>query len=192
MLGGVSWANTAVEAPGVVSHGGYSRLIFGELNGGLSERVKRIDAVLKGAHLESEPVPDVRRAIWDKFVANGPGSCIMALTRLPAGPMRECPETMSLMRKAIIEANEVAKSYGVFLPSDHVDKTLETFMGYASWAKSSILQDLEAGRRLELEALVGSVVRLGRARGVATPINDTIYAALKPYVQGKPVLPKIP
>lgn len=192
VLGGVSWANTAVEAPGIVSHGGYARLIFGELGGGVSERVRRLDAVLKGAGIESEPSPDIKRAIWEKFVNNGTGSCVMALTRLPAGPLRECPESWSLMRRAIVEADMVAKGVGINLPVDHIDKTLEAFKGFAPWAKSSLLQDLEAGRRLELEALAGSVVRLGRDCGVPTPINDTVYAALKPYENGRPNLPKLP
>ena len=192
MLGGVSWVNTAIEAPGVVNHGGLARIVFGEPNGGSSERVRRLDAVLRGAGLDSEPSEDVKREIWGKFVINGPGSCVMALTRLPAGPLRETPETWSLIKRAIMEADLVARGYGVVLPEDHVDKFLEAFMGYAPWAKSAILQDLEAGRRLELEALVGSVVRLGRECGVPSPINDTIYAALKPYEWGKPVLPKIP
>jgi 2-dehydropantoate 2-reductase len=192
MLGGVSWVNTAVESPGVVSHGGYARLIFGELNGGLSERVERLDTVFRGAGIESELSHKVKSAIWEKFVFNGPGSCVMALTRLPAGPLRECPEAWGLMRRAMMEADEVAKGFGVVLPSDHVDRTLEAFKGYAPWAKPAILQDLEAGRRLELEALAGSVVRLGRGCGVPTPINDTIYAALKPYECGGLVLPKMP
>jgi 2-dehydropantoate 2-reductase len=191
LLGGVSWVDTIVEAPGVVSHSGFSQLIFGELGGGLSERVERIDAVLRGAGIESEKSEDILKAIWEKFCFNAPANGAMALVRLPVGLLRESPEAWAMVRRALVEADEVAKACGVCLPPEHIDTPLKAFMSAAPWVKSSMLQDLEAGRRLELEALTGSVVRLGRLRGVSTPINETIYAALKPYEHGRPSLPKM-
>jgi len=192
LLGGVSWVSTTVEAPGVVSHGGLLRLIFGELGGGLSKRVERLDTVLRGAGIESEKSEDILKAIWEKFCFNAPFNGAMALVKLPIGLLRESPEAWAMVRKALVEADEVAKAYGVRLPPEHIDTPLKTSMSAVPWVKSSMLQDLEAGRRLELEALTGSVVRLGRLRGVSTPVNETIYAALKPYELGRPSLPKMP
>jgi 2-dehydropantoate 2-reductase len=188
LIGGVSWVNTVVESPGVVNHGGYARLIFGELEGGEADRVKRLESTLRVARIEADLSRDVRRDIWEKFVINGAGSPVMALTRLPAGPLRDNPETKALLRRAIEESVAVAAAYGHTYPVGFVDGVLKMFEGYAPWAKSAILQDLEAGRRLELGALVGAVVRLGREKGIPTPLNDIIYAVLKPYENGAVVV----
>ncbi len=186
VLGGLSWVNTRLESPGVVSHGGLVKLVFGELGGGYSPRTRRLETVFRGARIDAELSADVKTAIWEKFVANGALSGIMTLTRLPAGPLRDSPEVWALLRRALEEATAVAQAYGVKLPPGYIDGTLESFTGYAPWAKAAMLQDIEAGRRLELDALTGAVVRLGRERGVPTPLNDIVYAALRPYREGAP------
>jgi len=189
VLGGVSWVSTTLESPGVVNHGGNTRLIFGELSGGESERANSLAEILREAGIQAEISPDIKMAIWDKFCFNAPANGAMALVRLPVGLLRKSPEAWAMVRRALVEADEVAKACGVRLPADHIDTPLKFSSGAAPWVKSSMLQDLEAGRRLELEALTGAIVRLGREKGVPTPVNETIYAALKPYENGAPVLP---
>ena len=75
------------------------------------------------------------------------------------------------------------------IPSDVADRLLTVFAGYPPSAKPSLAEDLEAGRRLELDSLNGTVVRLGRDLGVPTPVNRVIYGALKPYADGPPQTP---
>jgi 2-dehydropantoate 2-reductase len=114
---------------------------------------------------------------------------VMALTRLPFGPLRDCREARELFRGAMQEAAAVGRARGVALPPDLVERHWQMVLGLPPAGQGSMLQDLRAGRRLELEALNGAVVREGQQAGVATPLNFAVYAALKPYVDGPPALP---
>jgi 2-dehydropantoate 2-reductase len=188
LICGVSWVNTAVESPGVVNHGGVARLIFGELEGGESSRVKRLESTLKDARITAELSRDIGKEKWEKFTINSAISSVMALTRLPTGPLRGNPETQALLRRAIEESVAVAEAYGHFYPEGFVDGVLKMFENYAPWSKAALLQDLEAGRRLELGALTRALVRLGREKGVPIPLSDVVYAVLKPYEDGAVVV----
>jgi 2-dehydropantoate 2-reductase len=187
--------NASVEAPGVVFHGGSTRLIFGALHEGeaadsQNDGARQVLRVLHGAGLRgAELHPNMGRAVWEKFVSVAAINGVFALTRLHAGPLRECRETWELLRRAMEEDEAVAAAKGVPMPLAYVDRTLDMLRGYSPWARPSMLVDLEAGRRLELDALTGTVVRLGREVGVETPIGSTIYAALKPYEDGTPKKP---
>ncbi len=192
VLGGVSWVNAIAEKPGVIAHGGSTRLIFGELAGGISVRTERIHKVLTNAKIAAELHSNIREALWEKLVVNSAAAGIFSLTRLPAGPVRDCPDTWQLLLDTIKENAEVAKACGIALLSDFVANVTKVLEGYPKWTRPSMQVDLMAGRRLELEAVIGAVVRLGREHGVETPINNTIYRALKPYLNGAPSIPAPP
>ena len=111
------------------------------------------------------------------------------MTRLPAGPIRTCPETRELFRGVLEEAAAVGRASGVSIPSDCVDRHMAVIDQVPATVQGSMLTDLLNGRRLELESLTGTVVRLGRDFRVPTPLNFAVYAALKPYVDGAPARP---
>jgi 2-dehydropantoate 2-reductase len=189
VLGGLSWVNASVEKPGVVNHGGSARLIFGELDGSNTDRSRRIQGTLKEAGISAELHPEIRTALWEKFVAMCAINGVFSLARLPAGPICECPATWELLRLTMEEGISVAREVGINLPADFTDKNREVLKSYKPWARPSMLVDLAAGRRLELEALNGTLCKLGREKGVDTPVNSTIYMALKPYENGAPSVP---
>ncbi len=186
VLGGVSWVGAMAEKPGVIVHGGSTRLVFGELNGGISSRAERICKTLTEAKIAAELHTNIRQALWEKLVVNSAAAGILSLTRLPAGPVLDCSDTMQLLIDTIRESAEVAKACGFPPPERFLDDAKKLLEGYPRWTRPSMEVDLIAGRRLELEAMVGAIVRLGREKGVATPINSTIYRALKPHVNGTP------
>jgi len=192
LLGGVSWVSARVEKPGVIIHGGFTRLVFGELAGGVTRRAEQISKVLKGANIAAELHPNIRQALWEKMVSNSAAAGVFSLIRLPAGPVRDCPDSMQLLRDTMEENVCVAKACGVAIPERFVDDTMKMLEGYASWVRPSMLVDLMAGRRLELESTIGTIVRLGREKGVETPINSTIYRALLPHSNGAPQNPTPP
>ncbi len=192
LLGGVSWVNATVEKPGVIAHGGSTRLIFGELKGGITGRAERIRKTLTEAKIEAELHTNIREALWEKLVINSAVSGIFSLTRLPAGPVLDCPDTKQLLIDTLKENSEVAKACGFALPGNFIDETMKKLEGYARWVRPSMQVDLIAGRRLELESMIGAIVRLGRENGVGTPINSTIYRALKPHLNGMPSIPAPP
>ena len=100
--------------------------------------------------------------------------------------MLACPETGTLFRQVMEETEAVGRAEGVAVTDGHVERMLQYFQGADPTIRGSLYYDLEAGRRLEIETLNGTVVRLGRMRGVPTPANFAVYAALKPYADGTP------
>ena len=192
LFGGVSWVSARVERPGVIIHGGFTRLVFGELAGGAARRTEEISRVLKGANIAAELHPNIHHALWEKMVSNSAAAGIFSLIRLPAGPIRDCPDSMQLLRDTMEENVAVAEACGVAIPEGFVDSTMKALEGYAAWVMPSMLIDLMAGHRLELDATIGAIVRLGREKGVDTPINSVIYRALLPHLNGAPPNPASP
>jgi 2-dehydropantoate 2-reductase len=117
------------------------------------------------------------------------GGGVMGVTRLTAGPIRTCPETRDLLRGVFEETAAVGRASGVSIPSDCIDRHMAWMDQILPMAQGSMLTDLLDSRRLELESLGGTVVRLGRDFKVPTPLNFAVYAALKPYVNGAPARP---
>jgi 2-dehydropantoate 2-reductase len=186
VIGGVAGVSAVIEAPGVIDHRAGGRIDFGELAGGTSPRTERLLPVLRNAGIQAELRPDIRVALWEKFVRICGLSGLTALTRLPLGPVLGCPETRELFRGTLREVEAVGRAEGVALPADTVETAMALFAGAPSDVRGSLYYDLAAGRRLEIDTLNGTAVRLGRERDVPTPLNFAIYAALKPYAGGAP------
>jgi 2-dehydropantoate 2-reductase len=128
---------------------------------------------------------DIRREIWDKMVFLSTFAGLTSLLRLPIGPIRNDPDTRRLLRDGLAEALAVARASGVGLPEDLPDQILGRIDRLPAEMKSSMLQDLEGGRRLELAWLSGTIARMGRDLGVATPVHALIATALKLHAQGR-------
>jgi len=188
VLGGLTYVAARIETPGiVVQQGAAEALIFGELEGGTSPRANRLERFLQGSGLPAELRADIRLELWEKFVVICATGGVLALLRLPFGPVFASPEAVALLRGVTEEVAAIARACGVDLAADAVARLLEYLRANMdAAARSSQLGDLEAGRRLELEFLNGTAVRLGRRLGVPTPLNFAIYAALKPYAEGPP------
>jgi 2-dehydropantoate 2-reductase len=186
VLGGVAYVAATRVAPGVIVHRGMNKIVFGEPNGGTSSRLEQIRDVFSRTVVTADVHPDIRVALWEKFVALAATGGVMAMTRLPMGPIRDCPETSAFFRGAMEEAAAVGRALGIPLPDNCVDQHWALVSGLDPSVRGSMSQDLLAGHRLELEALNGTVVRLGRQVGISTPLNFAVYAALKPYADGAP------
>jgi 2-dehydropantoate 2-reductase len=187
LMGGAAYIPAAIEAPGVVRHGGpFARLVFGELGGGASPRAGRLRAAFEAAGVRAEVADDTDKALWTKFVMLAAFSAATGLARLPIGPIWAETEGRAMVEAAMREAEAVGRGLGVALDADVVDKHLEQAAKLPADMKSSLLQDLERGKRLEVADLSGAVVRLGAGLGIATPVHATALAALKPHADGPP------
>ena len=182
---------STMEEPGVIAHRslGRARILLGETDGNASPRTERLLTTFQRAGIDALHSPDIQLALWEKFLGICGNAGISAMTRLPIGPILACPETRDLYRGTLEEVQSVAQAIGVGLPADCVDRWINTSATLAPGLRPSMANDLNAGRRLELESLNGTVVRLGSEHGIATPYNFAIYASLKPYVNGAPELP---
>ena len=190
VVGGTAMVQAGVEAPGViVDRGTPAQLSFGELTGGTSPRLECLASVFERAGIKPMLRPDIQVARWEKLMGICANAGIGGLTRLCLGQWRACPETLALLEGVLSEVHAVGRACGVPLADDIVPRFMGLVPTFPAGIRSSLLDDLEAGRRLEVETLFGTVVRLGRERGVPTPLTFTIYAALKPYEHGRPAIP---
>jgi 2-dehydropantoate 2-reductase len=185
VIGGLAAVSSVVKEPGVIEHrAGPDVIQLGELDGPPSARAERIAEALRRAGVKAQVRPDMRVALWEKFVLICGLSGLTALTRLPIGAVLACPETRSLFRQVMEETEAVGRAEGVAVSDGHVERMVKFFEGSDPTIRGSLYYDLAAGRRLELETLHGTVVRLGRTRGVPTPASFAVYASLKPYADG--------
>lgn len=127
----------------------------------------------------------IEREVWKKFVFLAPFAAITCLGRTTIGAVREDPVLWPRFVAMVEEAVAVARARGIALPEDIVDERLQLARGLPTTMKSSMLLDLEAGRRLELDWLTGAVLRLGEEAGIATPASREAYEALAPWRAGR-------
>jgi 2-dehydropantoate 2-reductase len=187
VVGGVAKIAAVVAEPGVIRHTGtMAEFVFGELDRTTSERVAALAAALHAAGVDHEVSADVWRDIWAKMAFLATFAGLTSLTRLPIGPLREDPETRAMLRAGLEEAFAVARARGAALQGDFVERTLGHCDRLPFEMKSSMLQDLERGRRLELPWLSGAIVRMGRELAVPTPTHALISTALKLHAGGAP------
>ena len=187
ILGCVSYVSSTIESPGVIAQtGGPGTLVFGEMQGGTSARTEALQSTLQNSRITAELHTDIQSALWQKFLGICGVNGVTALTRLPMGEIVACKETHNLMRGAMQEVETVARASGANLPEGCVDQSMDFFSSVEPAVRGSMYYDLAAGRRLELDVINGTIVRLGGEQGIPTPINSAIYAALKPYLNGQP------
>jgi 2-dehydropantoate 2-reductase len=187
VLGGVAYIAASIRAPGVIAHvGSMARLRIGAFDGIGSDRARAfVDACLAAA-IDADVPPDIRRALWEKFVFLAALSGVTCLARQPVGVIRADPDLRAAFEHAVREAVAVARARGVAVDDDHVPAQMRFLDGLPPDMRSSMLNDLVAGRRLEARWLCGRVAELAAQASIAAPINATIYASLKPYVDGAP------
>jgi 2-dehydropantoate 2-reductase len=164
-------------------------LRFGELAGGTSPRTERLLHVFQRAPFTATLLPDIRVQMWEKFVFICALSGVTSLVRLPVGPILRYPETTKLYRGVMEEVATVGRARGVDLPDERVDEWFRASGEISPMVYGSMYHDLAAGRRLEVAALNGTVARFGQDRGIPTPLNFAILAALTPYADGAPARP---
>jgi 2-dehydropantoate 2-reductase len=182
VMGGAAFVFAFVADPGVIHDGGGpGSLVFGELNGAVSARGEQLLALCARAGIPAELVTDVRARLWEKFAFICAQAGLTACTRLPIGEIRAVPEAWTMFQRVVHEVVALSLAEGVDLPSDTAKRITAFAETLPSGSFSSLYVDLEAGRRLEVEALHGLVVRRAREHGLSTPMCEATYALLKPH-----------
>jgi 2-dehydropantoate 2-reductase len=184
VAGGAAYIVAVIESPGHIKHTTAQQLVFGERDGRRSDRLVAFEAACLRAGFQAQASTDVEAALWTKFVRLATWSGMTAATRSTLGVLRAHPETYEMMLAAIEEVIAVGRAKGVKFPADIMESTIKLMQGFPPQSKSSQLEDLERGRRLELPWLSGAVVRIGKEVGVPTPIHQFINAILTPFVNG--------
>lgn len=170
-----------LTAPGVVEQKSPFRLSFvGEVYGqGLTPRVQEFVALLKRTGVDATAVADGRTPLWHKLVFIASASGLASLARTEPSVLFRMPEARATLRAAMEEINAVAQANGVTMDADIVERQYQFTLNLKPGVKPSMQLDLETGKRLEIDAMSGAVVRFGAAKGVPTPVHQAIYVALK-------------
>ncbi len=179
VLAGAVYVALQLVGPGLILRtGGEGRMVFGELGGAVTERIRRITGAFQQSGIPHDVSTDIQRVLWEKFLfITGVGG-VTALARSGIGPLLASPEGRTLLTASCAEIAAVALAEGAPLQADAVDAVIEQAATLPPQWRSSMARDLEDGRRLEVEALSGAVVRRGLKHGVPTPVHQTIAACL--------------
>jgi len=185
-IGGATYIVTTIAKPGVIRHtGARAEVRCGRLD-------RRPDAVLAGyvqqmkaANIEITLTAHMLLDIWKKFVLLSGTSGITASTRQPLGVIRDDADMRAFFYQLMHETIGVGRAAGVEFAADFAAELDRWVASFPPTMKASMANDLDAGRRLELDWLAGKVVALGRKYGIATPGHEAVYAILKPYRMGR-------
>lgn len=177
VIGSIVYFSTAIVEPGVVQHIEGQRLSLGEPDGSRSDRVRRVAEVLGASGLRAPITTRIRHEIWVKLLGNVSLNPVSALTGATLVDMVRDAEGGPLIREMMTEADAVAARLGIELPVS-IDQRMAGAEKVGAH-KTSMLQDVEAGRPMELDAVVGGVLELGERLGVPMPATRAIYACAK-------------
>lgn len=180
ILGGLCRVISKIESPGVINHFGITPLIvFGELDGSKTERVKEVQQIFETAGIESRISEDIQADLWKKFISICV-SGLIAITKTTYGELRVLKETRQLMIDLLKEIFLISQKSGIKIESDFVEKTVSIIDTYPYDSTSSMARDVWENKPSEIEYQNGTVVRLGVKYGIDTPINRFIYNCILP------------
>lgn len=177
VLGCVVYPAAEVSAPGTIHHLEGNRFSLGEPDGSKSDRAARLSAVLGASGFRAPVRPQIRDEIWVKLWGNLSFNPLSALTGATLDVLCSDLATRGVARQMMVEAQEIAEKLGVRFPID-VERRIDGAAAVGAH-RTSMLQDLEAGRPMEIDALVGSVQELGRITRTPTPTIDTVLALVQ-------------
>ena len=185
VLPGAVYIEAGRDVPGVARQAGdVVRVVFGEPDGTLSERGHAISDAFNASGVPAELTADIRTGLWSKFLFIATMAGVTSMARQTLGELMPHPEWRGVVVGCLQEVEEAGRAIGVNFPSDIHQTTLAYIEENLADLQASMHTDVMAGRPLELETFTGAVVRAGRAGGAPTPINDVIYAMLKPLADG--------
>jgi 2-dehydropantoate 2-reductase len=179
VLVGVTYHSATVLGSGHVQHAGQGMTFIGELNGELSDRLKRVADRFNGAGVETTPSDNVLLTVWSKLALNVCTLPTSALLRFYAGQLIQHEGTLSLMRALLQETVAVANAQGIALDFDERWDSITGLLSRATGAKASMLQDVENRRRTEIDVINGAIVDAGQRLNIPTPYNQAMVWLVK-------------
>ena len=185
VLPGAAYIESQIEAPGVIRQvGDVVRIAFGEVGGQRTSRAEAILDTLRTAGITAELSTDVVKELWTKLLFIATLAGLTSTARAPLSRLMEHEAARETVLASMREVEAVGRARDVRLDPDVVETTMRYMETSTKDLHASMHTDLELGRPLELEALNGAVVRLGREAGVPTPVHSILYSLLRPHVEG--------
>jgi 2-dehydropantoate 2-reductase len=180
ILGGLCRIFCKVESPGVINHSAVTpAIVFGELDRSKTERLVKVQNILKAADIASKISDDIEADLWKKFISICT-SGLLAVTGTTYGELRSIKETRQMMIELLTEVYQLSKKTGVNVESDFVEKSVSFIDTYPYDTTSSLTRDVWEKKPSEIEYQNGTVVRLGEKYGLNTPVNRFVYYSILP------------
>ena len=187
VLPGVIRFPADIRTPGVVRHSApFDHVIFGETGGGISPRCLAVATDMKDAGLMARVADNIMQEIWDKLTMQASFASVTSLTRLDIGPIRDNAACSELFIASMQETETVARAVMPDLQPGMAMRAWEMLGTLPPNVHSSMLDDLQRGKPIEVDSLSGEVARLGEIHGIPTPLHGMFTAALQPFVNGTP------
>lgn len=187
VMGGVAYISATITTPGHIRQNGeFANFLIGAPDGNHPDMLKTFADACQKAGVNAMINDDIEAQLWKKLVFFSAISGFTAAARTTLGAIRDDPAMYEPFVAAMREAAAVAKARNIKLDDDVVETLLEQIKTMPAPTRATMANDLNAGNKLEAPWLSGAVSRLGRDAGVATPVNDTLYAAVRPFVDGAP------
>jgi 2-dehydropantoate 2-reductase len=185
VMGGVAYIFSTIADPGVIEHtGGPTSFTYGELDGRRSDRAERVlEWCDRAEGMDAELSDAIQTDLWEKAAFICAQAGMTATVRLPVGEIRDHEESWEMYRRIIDEVCRVGRATGADLQDGVVSQWMEFADDLGADSYSSLHYDMTHGKPMELEALHGAVVRRGREHDVAVPMNEAVYAILRPWAQ---------
>ena len=177
---GSAYLEGRISEPGVVTQGGPGAASFGERTTGITERGEQLYQVFRDAGWRVDLLENMTGMLWKKFAYLSGSAGVCAASGCAYGELRTVPETRAAIEAAIAEALAVGEAAGAPLEPDSLEWSMNALDNFPATGMASLAKDFAEGRPVELEGLTGTVIRMGRNLGVETPVNDALYAVLKP------------
>lgn len=187
VIPGVTYVVTVIDGPGIIKQESrFQTIICNTIDGRPDAMLKAFADAAKAAGLDAVLSDDIQRDRWHKFIFLSGSSGSTAVTRSTMGPILADPDTRAMLRNIMAETVAVGRAKGVALDPNYAEERLAfADKNVPANMKASMANDLDRGNRLELDWLAGKICQLGRELNVPTPVNDTIYAALKLHRLGR-------
>ena len=183
---GTAYIAAVLGGPGVMRHTSkFATMRVGRMDGKPDARLAAFVEAAKAANIDIQPQDDMNRERWQKFIFLSSMAGVNCMMREPIGKVLADPDTRAFYKKLMEECLAVGQKSGAKVPSSWVDDRMTFSDNAPPGMKASMLHDLEAGNRLELDWLTGKIVALGKELGVPTPGSDAVYAAVKLHRMGK-------
>jgi len=182
IVGGVAYIFSTIEGPGAIRHhGGVARFYIGEMNGGISPRVRALERTFLDAGISCEAVEAMMKVLWEKFIFLAALAGSTAHSRKSIGGILADPSLHQMLSRAVHETAEVGRAAGIDTFEGIEERAEENFGKMPAESTSSMYYDLTHGKRIEIEALSGAVVRLAQRFSVQVPTHELIFRSLKGY-----------
>ena len=183
---GPVFAATRLTGPASVAYAGADRVTLGNPECKVSPAVDELVRRWTSVGVTAEIAEDIDDVIWTKFLGFATNAALTSLGRLPAGVIYHTPQLVELAKQSIREVASVGRAEGIAITGDAEKMTLRILQSLPPATVASMRQDLDAGKRLELDFISGEIDRLGHKHGLATPLHSLAYRLLQPFREGAP------